>query len=109
MLYSFCPRRVVFYVLIFLPAAAILLTVHVPLFMKQQAAQVYFPADLYLQIKQVAAEAGLPMAAWIREIVTEEVQKGQKRRKKLSELPSFTWGKETDVSERIDEILYGHP
>lgn len=78
--------------------------------MKQQAAQVYFPVTLYLEMKHIAKEEGLPMAAWVREIVEKEVRKKNSKKKSLIDLPVFDWAEgEPDLSERIDETLYDNP
>jgi hypothetical protein len=76
--------------------------------MRQQAAQVYFPIGLYLQIKALAAEEGKPMAAWVRDLAEREVVKKSKTRLSLAEMPVYSFpGIETDISQRVDEIVYG--
>lgn len=74
--------------------------------MKQQAAQVYFPVGLYMQIKVLAAQDGKPMAAWMRDLAEKEVAKQFKKRKSLADMPVFCWGKDPTVSQHIDEIVY---
>jgi len=79
---------------------------------KVQAAQVYFPMHIYLQIKQIAADEGKPMAAWVRDIVTKEIVGKKKNAKKnaWANVPSFSWP-ETDhrLSQHVDDIIYGNP
>jgi hypothetical protein len=77
---------------------------------KVQAAQVYFPMHIYLQIKQIAADEGKPMAAWVRDTVTKEIEEKTPKKKTWAEIPTFSWP-ETDhkLSEHIDDILYGNP
>lgn len=74
--------------------------------MKQQAAQVYFPVGLYMQIKVLAAQEGKPMAAWMRDLAEKEVTKQFKKRKSLADMPVFSWGNDPTVSQHIDEIVY---
>jgi hypothetical protein len=75
--------------------------------MKQQAAQVYFPIGLYLQIKSIAASEGKPMAAWMRDLAEKEVVKQFKQKKSLSEMPTYSWGSDPTVSQNVDKIVYG--
>lgn len=78
--------------------------------MKHQAAQVYFPVGLYMQIKVLAAQEGKPMAAWMRDLAEKEVAKQFKKRKSLADMPVYSFpGLETDISQRVDEIVYGNP
>ena len=78
---------------------------------KTQAAQVYFPVDLYWEIKLIAGEEDKPTATWIRDVVTKEVEKARKKRKPFSEMPTFSNWKSDDpyISEKIDEIVYDNP
>jgi len=74
---------------------------------KTQAAQVYFPIDVYFEIKQVASKENKPMAEWIRDVVIKEMK--TKGKKKFTTLPKFSWGKKkSNISEKIDEIIYGN-
>ncbi len=75
----------------------------------QQAAQVYFPVSLYVQIKARAAEEGKPMAAWVRDLVAEEIEGVHKKKKPMSQMKTFSWSDDPTISQRIDEIVYGHP
>lgn len=78
--------------------------------MKQQAAQVYFSAPVYLHYKALAKMENKPLAAWLREAADEKAKKSGKNRKKMTDLPSFSWDDgENNISERIDEIIYGRP
>lgn len=74
---------------------------------KTQAAQVYFPVDVYYQIKFISEREGKPMAAWIRDVVNKEVAKKRKKKMKMSDLPTFSHpGADPYTSEKIDEIVY---
>lgn len=74
---------------------------------KTQAAQVYFPVDVYFEIKQVALKENKPIAQWIRDVVIKEME--TKSKKKFTTLPKFSWGKKkSNLSEKIDEIIYGN-
>lgn len=77
---------------------------------KVQAAQVYFPMHIYLQIKQIAADEGKPMAAWVRNVVLNEVKKKNSKKNAWANIPSFSWP-ETDhrLSQHVDDIIYGNP
>lgn len=75
--------------------------------MKQQAAQVYFPLPLYMEIKQIALEEGKPFAALVRETMEKRAKKGRTKRKSLADLPTYSFpGIETDISQRVDEFVY---
>lgn len=75
--------------------------------MKQQAAQVYFPIDLYMQIKVISTQEGKPMAAWVRDLAEKEVTKKMKKKKSLADMPVYSFpGIETDISQRVDEFVY---
>lgn len=74
---------------------------------KTQAAQVYFPIDVYFEIKQIASKESKPMAEWIRDVVIKEME--TKGKKKFTALRKFSWGKKkSNLSEKIDEIVYGN-
>lgn len=76
--------------------------------MKQQAAQVYFPISLYMEIKQISGQEGTSMAAWIRELASREIKKKNLKKKSLANLPTFQWAEdEPNLSEHIDDVLYG--
>ncbi|PIQ78866.1 hypothetical protein COV81_03990 [Candidatus Peregrinibacteria bacterium CG11_big_fil_rev_8_21_14_0_20_41_10] len=88
----------------------ILLTVTVNKLMKQQAAQVYFPKNVYIKIKQIAKKENKPLAAWIRDVVQQQLAQENRQRKKLSDLPTFTWDVEDkNLSENIDKYIYDTP
>jgi len=75
--------------------------------MKQQAAQVYFPVDLYMQIKLISAREGKAMAAWMRDLAEKEVTKKMKKKKSLADMPVYSFPSiETDISQRVDEFVY---
>lgn len=75
--------------------------------MKQQAAQVYFPVATYLQIKVLAKKENVSLASWIRDAVEEKAKKSQKHQKKITDWPTFKWGKKNDdTSNNIDKIAY---
>lgn len=76
--------------------------------MKQQAAQVYFPLPVYVQMKQIALKKEKPLATWIREVMTAVTEKEMRKKKDLVDLPSFIWAEDDPyLSEHIDDILYG--
>jgi hypothetical protein len=75
-----------------------------------QAAQVYFPIEDYFEIKQIAQEEGVPLAAWIRKLALKEVKKHASKKSKFSDLPTFKWkGPQKNLSEHIDQVLYDSP
>jgi hypothetical protein len=74
--------------------------------MKQQAAQVYFSLPVYMEIKEVAKQEGLPMATWVRNLVTKEIKKKNLKKLKFSELSTFSWPGAKTTPEEIDEIVY---
>ena len=77
---------------------------------KTQAAQVYFPVDLYLQMKALAAKENKALAAWIRDLALKELDKSQAKKQSFSDLPSFNWpGLPDDLSENIDASIYDSP
>lgn len=77
---------------------------------KIQAAQVYFPFPLYIQIKQIASDEGKPMATWVRDVVTAEVEKKEPKKKAWADLPTFDWPeKDRDLSKHVDDVIYAHP
>ncbi len=76
---------------------------------KTQAAQVYFSIEQYEIIKHIAKEHHQGIATWIRSVVTKEIKKTGKKRKKLSEMPKFSYpGMDKNISENIDTIIYGN-
>lgn len=75
--------------------------------MKQQATQLNFPMGLYIQIKTIAASEGKPFAAWMRDLAEKEVVRKMKKKKSLADMPVYSFpGIETDISQRVDEIVY---
>lgn len=72
---------------------------------QNQAAQVYFPVESYLKIKQVAKKENKAIAAWIREAVEEKLEHYPEG-KSFSELPTFDWCVDPATSQKIDEIVY---
>jgi len=85
----------------------ILLTVHVTVFMKQQAAQVYFSFPIYLEIKHLAESEGKTFAGLVREEMEKLLKKKNKGKKSLADLPTHSWP-ETDktLSQHVDDIIY---
>lgn len=76
--------------------------------MKQQAAQVYFPLPVYIQMKQIALKKGKPLAGWIREVMMEQVETTIKTASDLADLTAFKWPDgDPSLSEHIDDSLYG--
>lgn len=75
---------------------------------KTQAAQVYFPVGLYLQIKEQAKLENKSLAKWLRDLALKELQKNNKKRKSLLDLPSYEWDDvDPHLSENIKKELYG--
>lgn len=74
---------------------------------KTQAAQVYFPKSVYLQIKMRATAEKKPAATWIRDVVVMELSKPKKKGKRLSDLKTFSFPDlEPFQPEDIDKIVY---
>lgn len=72
-----------------------------------QAAQVYFPVEMYIAIKEIAKDENKAIAEWIRDIISKELKKKQRKKVSLTDLPTFNWKtKENNISEKIDEIVY---
>ncbi|MDP2691604.1 MAG: hypothetical protein Q8O95_04360 [bacterium] len=79
---------------------------------KTQAAQVYYPFDAYMRLKRVAKSQNKALAEWIRDVTVEVAEKQEKKRKKMkfTDMPTFSWTDSDPLtSEKIDEIVYGHP
>ncbi len=77
---------------------------------KIQAAQVYFPADMYLRLKRLAKNENKPLASWFRDLAAKELKKKEPKRMKLSDMPTFNWPDlDPYTSEKVDEIVYGNP
>lgn len=76
---------------------------------KTQAAQVYFPVELYMRLKLRSSQDGLPLATWIRNVVQTELERSSKKKeKKFSDLPTFAMGGGIN-SEKLDKIIYSKP
>jgi hypothetical protein len=71
---------------------------------KRQAAQVYFSIPTYFKIKQIAAEEGKPLAAWLRDLANKEIERKEKERPKLKAPPTFKWNIDPHASEKVDDI-----
>lgn len=72
--------------------------------------QITLPEPLLTEIKAAAAGEGVPLAEFIRESVRERLRKRQSSRPKKSFWESINGivdSEETDLSMRVDEILYG--
>ncbi len=72
--------------------------------------QITLPEPLLTEIKAAAAGEGVPLAEFIRESVRERLRKRQSSRPKKSfweSINSIVDSEETDLSMRVDEILYG--
>ncbi len=77
---------------------------------KIQAAQVYFPIEIYMKAKLISKNEGKPLATWVRELVVKEVNRKSKDSKKFSDLPTFSWKNvNPHFSEHLDDILYDSP
>ncbi len=77
---------------------------------KMQAAQVYFPCDMYFRLKRLAKNENKPFARWFRDLAEKELKKKEPKRMKFSDMPFMKW-KDPDpfTSQKIDEIVYGSP
>lgn len=77
--------------------------------MKTQAAQFYIPKPIYLQMKMFAAEDQKSLATWGRDLIAEEVKRrAGKMAKSWDSFPCYSWPDEDpNLSEKIDEVLYG--
>ncbi|MGH9612169.1 MAG: CopG family transcriptional regulator [Bryobacteraceae bacterium] len=72
--------------------------------------QITIPNDLLAEIKSAASREGVPLAEFIRESVRERLRKQQSKRPKKSfweAIDGMVDSGETDLSMRVDEILYG--
>lgn len=76
--------------------------------MRQQAMQLYFPLPMYLELKVIAKKKSKPLTSWVREVMGKEVEKDRKTRKKLTDLPIYSWDVgDPYLSEHLDDVIYG--
>lgn len=70
--------------------------------------QVTLPEALLLELKQVAAEAGVSAAEFIRETVEERLREraGRGETDPFASITGLVESEETDLASRVDEILY---
>lgn len=70
--------------------------------------QLVLPDDLAAEIKQEASRLALPAAELIRESVRERLrrERAHRGRTPLSSIIGLVDGDETDLSSRVDELLY---
>lgn len=74
--------------------------------MKLQAIQTNFPYATFIQLKIVAKRKKKPLAGWIREVMSRELEKENKTKKRLADLPTYSWDVDPKLSEKIDEVVY---
>jgi len=72
--------------------------------------QITLPEDLAHRLKTTAAKHGVPLAQYIRETMEAKVREENtaKARRPLAWLDDLVFDSgETDISSRVDEIVYG--
>ena len=69
--------------------------------------QITLPEDLAVELKQEAARQGVPLAEFIRQTMRARLREAASRQSDpLASITGIVEGPETDLSSRIDEILY---
>ena len=69
--------------------------------------QITLPEDLAIELKQEAARQGVPLAEFIRQTMRERLRVATvSHRGPLTSITGIVDGAETDLSSRVDEILY---
>ncbi len=69
--------------------------------------QITLPEDLAAELKQEAARQGVPLAEFIRQTMRERLLVAAvSQRDPLASITGIVDGAETDLSSRVDEILY---
>ncbi len=72
-----------------------------------QKFQITLPEDLAAELKQEAARQGVPLAEFIRQTMRERLRVAAvSHRDPLASITGIVDGAETDLSSRVDEILY---
>ena len=72
-----------------------------------QKFQITLPEDLAAELKQEAARQGIPLAEFIRQTMRERLLVAAvSQRDTLASITGIVDGAETDLSSRVDEILY---
>lgn len=72
-----------------------------------QKFQITLPEDLAAELKQEAARQGIPLAEFIRQTMRERLLVAAvSQRDPLASITGIVDGAETDLSSRVDEILY---
>ncbi len=72
-----------------------------------QKFQITLPEDLAAELKQEAARQGVPLAEFIRQTMRERLLVAAvSQRDPLASITGIVDGAETDLSSRVDEILY---
>ena len=72
-----------------------------------QKFQITLPEDLAAELKQEAARQGVPLAEFIRQTMRERLRVAAvSHRDHLASITGIVDGAETDLSSRVDEILY---
>ena len=69
--------------------------------------QITLPEDLAAELKQEATKQGIPLAEFIRQTMRERMREAASRLSDpFASITGIVDGPETDLSSRIDEILY---
>ena len=69
--------------------------------------QITLPEDLAAELKQEAARQGVPLAEFIRQTMRERLRAAAASHgDPLASITGIVDGAETDLSSRVDEILY---
>ena len=69
--------------------------------------QITLPEDLAAELKQEATKQGIPLAEFIRQTMRERMREAASRQSDpFASITGIVDGPETDLSSRIDEILY---
>jgi hypothetical protein len=69
--------------------------------------QITLPDELAYQLKRAAAQRKTPLAQFIRETMQDKLSEPPRRNSFLDRIKGIVDSDETDLSSRVDEILYG--
>lgn len=72
-----------------------------------QRFQLYFPAELYLRLKQVSEREQISVAEFVRKAVCEVLDRRKTAADPLDRIVGKGRSKDADLSYRHDEYLYG--
>jgi metal-responsive CopG/Arc/MetJ family transcriptional regulator len=72
--------------------------------------QITLPDDLASELRQEAAQLGVPLAEFIRQAMRERLRQSRSRsqgnKRPLAAIVGIVKSDETDLAARVDEILY---